>query len=353
MGLTVAVVGATGNLGTSVVDALRENEGVDRVVAIARRPPHELPLAKVEWRAADVLDDRLETLFDGADAVVHLAWLIQPSRDQPAMRAVNVDGSARVFAAAAAAGVPALVYSSSVGVYSAGPKDRAVDESWPTGGIRTSAYSAQKAEVESLLDAHERRHPEQRVVRLRPGLIFKRESATEIRRLFLGPLFPNRLVRPGLLAVVPEIDRLRFQAVHADDVATAFGLAVVGEASGPFNVAAEPVLDPDRLAGLLGARKLRIPAGVLRAAAAVTWRARLQPSPEGWIDMALGVPLMDTSRAREALGWRPRRSAGDALLELLEGLRDGAGHPTPPLDPRSSGRLRAAELRSGIGGRSL
>ena len=353
MGLTVAVVGATGNLGTSVVDALREDEGVDRVVAIARRPPRELPLAKVEWRAADVLDDRLEALFEGADAVVQLAWLIQPSRDRAAMRAVNVDGSARVFAAAASAGVPALVYSSSVGAYSPGPKDRAVDETWPTGGIRTSAYSVQKAEVESLLDAHERRHPEQRVVRLRPGLIFKRESATEIRRLFLGPLFPNRLVRPGLLGVVPEVDRLRFQAVHADDVAAAFCVAVVGEASGPFNVAAEPVLDPDRLAELLGARKLRIPAGVLRAAAAVTWRARLQPSPEGWIDMALGVPLMDSSRAREALGWRPRRSAGDALLELLEGLRDGAGHPTPPLDPRSSGRLRAAELRSGIGGRSL
>lgn len=350
MKLRVCVVGATGNVGTSVVDALRDDPAVGAVVGIARRTP-KLQLGKVEWRAADVLDDDLEALFAGADAVVHLAWLIQPSRDEPLMRAVNVDGSARVFAAAAAAGVPALVYASSVGAYSTGPKDRAVDESWATEGIDTSVYSVHKAAVERELDAHERRHPDQRVVRLRPGLIFKREAACEIRRLFLGPLFPNALVRPAILGLVPDVERLRFQAVHADDVGEAYRLAATADARGAFNVAADPVLDPERLASLLGARRVRVPAGVLRCAAALSWRSRLQPSPEGWLDMALGVPIMDTSRARNELGWRPRRSAEEALTDLLGGLRDGVGYPTPPLDSRTSGRLRSAELRSGIGAR--
>jgi nucleoside-diphosphate-sugar epimerase len=47
--------------------------------------------------------------------------------------------------------------------------------------------------------------------------------------------------------------------------------------------------------------------------------------------MGLQTPLLDTTRIREELGWREQTSAGDALLELLHGFRDGAGAPTPPL----------------------
>jgi UDP-glucose 4-epimerase len=352
MGMRVAVIGATGNAGTSVVKALAGDPEVESVVGIARRCP-PMPITGVEWRTADILGPDLPRRLEGADAVVHLAWLIQPSHDEPAMRAVNVDGSARVFAAAADAGVSALVYASSVGAYSEGPKDRAVDESWPTEGIETSFYAQHKAEVERLLDAHEREHPAMRVVRLRPGLLFKREAATEIRRLFLGPLMPNRLLSRRLLAAVPAIERLRFQAVHTDDVAEAYRLAVIGDASGPFNVAAEPVLDPPHLAEALDARPVEVPPAALRGAAAFSWRARLQPTHEGWLDMALAVPIMDTTRAREELGWTARRSSVDALLELLDGLREGAGYPTPPLDPASSGRFRIGEFRTGVGARAF
>ena len=193
--MRVVVVGASGNAGTSAAERSGSEPAVDSVLGVARRVP-SLSLPKVEWTRADVSRDVLEPLFRGADAVVHLAWLIQPSRDEATLRATNVDGSRRVFAAVAAAGVPALVYASSVGAYSPGPKDRAVDESWPTGGIKTSFYSRHKAEVERLLDVFEAEHPEVRVVRLRPGLIFKRDAASEIRRYFAGPLLPNALVRP-------------------------------------------------------------------------------------------------------------------------------------------------------------
>ena len=184
-------------------------------------------------------------------------------------------------------------------------------------------------------------------MRLRPGLIFKRDAASEIRRYFAGPLLPNALVRPSRIPVVPDTPRLRFQAVHSLDVGDAYRRAVVDEAArGAYNVAAEPVLDPERLAALLGARRVRVPARVLRAAAALTWRARLQPTPEGWVDMALGVPIMDTTRAREELGWEPRFDGGDALLELLGGIADGDGLATPPL-----ARRRLASARAGPGRR--
>src|SRR3954471_5639620 len=347
--MRVVVVGATGNVGTSVLRALEEEPRVREVVGVARRRP-ALALPKVTWREGDICRDDLAPLFAGADAVVHLAWLIQPSRDERVTHAVNVEGSARVFQAAADAGVGTIVYASSVGAYSPGPKDRLVDESWPTEGIETSFYARHKAAVERVLDRLEAEHPDIRVVRLRPGLLFQREAASEIRRLFAGPLLPSPLIRRALVPIVPRVERLRFQAVHSHDVGEAHALGVVTEtARGAFNIAAEPVLDPDVLAEALGARTVPVPAAVLRAAASVTWRARLQPTPPGWLDMALAVPLMDTTRAREHLGWTPRHTSVDAFLALFDGLRERAGYGTPPLDPSAGGPLRVRELLTGVG----
>jgi UDP-glucose 4-epimerase len=349
--MRIVVVGATGNVGTSVLRSLADEPAVESILGVARRLP-TLGYAKTAWAQADISRDDLAPLLSGADAVIHLAWLIQPGRDEATLRATNVDGSRRVFEAAAAAGVPALVYASSVGAYSPGPKDRRVDESWPTEGIESSFYSRHKAEVERMLDRFEREMPSVRVVRLRPGLIFKREAATGIRRLFAGPFLPSPLVRRELIPVVPRTERLSFQAVHADDVADAYRRAALADVRGAFNVAAEPVLDSGGLARLLSARPIRVHPGLLRAGAALSYRLHLQPSEPGWLDMGLAVPLMDTTRARRELGWEPRCGADDALKELLAGIRDSAGTDTPPLAPATSGPLRARELLTGVGRRT-
>ena len=346
--MRVVVTGATGNVGTSLLRALAGDPAVTSVLGLARRRP-ELEVAKTAWATADVADDDLTGHLRGADVVVHLAWLIQPSHDPFAMWRTNVVGTERVLAAASQAGVRALVCASSVGAYSPGPKDRQVDESWPTHGITTSSYSRDKAYQERLLDLFERDHPGVRVVRLRPALTFKRVAASEIRRFFLGPLMPGALARAAAVPVVPKVKRLRTQGVHADDVGQAYRLAVVGDARGPFNLAADPVLDADVLAGLLDARPVPVPVGLLKAGAAATWRLHLQPVSPGWLDLALRLPLMDAGRARAELGWRPRASAVQAVEELLAGLREGAGADTPPLDPGAGGPLRLRELRTGVG----
>jgi len=346
----VVVVGASGNVGTSVLEALAAEPRVKSILGIARRLP-EARFPKTDWAQADISRDTdLAGQFREADAVVHLAWLIQPSRDLDLLRATNVEGSRRVFRAAVAAEVPALVYASSVGAYSPGPKDRPVDESWPTGGIESSFYSRHKSEVERVLDEIEAEATRLRVVRLRPGLIFKSGAASEIRRLFAGPFLPGSLLRPALIPVVPDHPRLVFQAVHSLDAGEAYRQAIVRDVRGAFNVAADPVLDPDELARALGARKVRVPGALLRGGASVTWRLRLQPSEPGWVDMALAVPVLDTTRARSELGWEPQRTSVEALHDLLRGLQEGDGIETPPLDPASGGPLRVRELLSRVGG---
>ena len=349
--MRIAVIGGTGNVGTSVIQALAADDSVDSILGIARRRPDWQP-DKTEWATADITSDDLATHLRGADVAVHLAWAIQPSRDGDELRRVNVTGSERVFAAAAEAGVGAIVYASSIGAYSPAPKDHAVDESWPTAGIPSSFYSRHKAAVEAILDRFEEDRPEIRVVRLRPGLIMKAEAATEIRRLFAGPFLPPFVTRPGLIQVIPNIPGLRVQAVHSHDIGEAYRLAATGDARGAFNIAAAPTIDPQTFASHIGARTVPLPARVARTFTDLTWKARLQPTPPGWFDMALRCPIMDTRRAREELGWTPRHDALEAITEVLEGMAGTDGFPTPPLDPASSGPARSHEFATGVGARN-
>ena len=348
--MRVVVAGATGNIGTSLLRSLEGEEKVESVLGLARRLP-SLSMPKVEWASADVTSDDLAPHLEGADAVVSLHWLIQPSRDLNKQWMVNVEGNSRLMRAVKEAGVSALAYSSSVGVYSPGPKDRAVDESWPRDGTPTSYYARHKAEVERRLDRFEAQNPEVRVVRIRPALVFKKEAVQGIRRLFGGPFVPTILARPSLINLVPKMEDLRGQVVHSYDVGEAFRRALVKDVRGAFNVAAEPVLDAHEVGRILNARPLPVSARAARAGVELSWRLRLQPITPGWLDMALNIPVMDTTRARTELGWAPQRSAEDALLDLLEGLRTGADFPTPPLSKQTSGPFRIREIFTGVGGR--
>jgi nucleoside-diphosphate-sugar epimerase len=340
--MRIVITGATGNVGTSTVQALAADPGVTSMRCLARRTP-ELDVPKAEWSVADVTTTDLVPLFRDADAVIHLAWAFHPTHDSVATWRTNVLGSIRVFEAVAAAGVPALVYASSVGAYSPGPKDHAVDESWPTDGWPGASYTREKAYVERVLDAFEARHPKCRVVRLRPGFIFKREAAQEQRRIFAGPLLPN--IDARLLPVVPDLPGLWFQVVTTADVAEAYRLAALSDARGAFNVAADPVVGAAELGELLGARPVRLPTPLVRAVVTAGWHLNLLPASPGLLDAVLRLPIMDTARAREELGWRPRHDAMAALGEFFTGLWEGDGMATPPLAARPVGRIR--ELLTG------
>jgi nucleoside-diphosphate-sugar epimerase len=336
--MRIVIVGASGNAGTALLRRLSAAEPAVDLAGVARRPPGPgagPPYDAVQWHAQDIgapdAPARLAEVFRGAAAVVHLAWQIQPSHDPRVLHRTNVTGSRAVLDAVVRAGVPALVYASSVGAYAPGPKDRFVDESWPTTGVPESSYSRHKAEVERLLDRAEADHPDLRVVRLRPGLNFQHDAGTEISRYFLGPLAPVRLLRYGRLPLVPRNDRLRMQAVHTDDVADAYARAALGDARGPFNIAADPVLTPELVASRFHGRTVPVPAAVLRVAADLTWRARLQPVDRGWVELALDAPLMACDRAATVLGWRPSVDAVSALRELFAGMAERARTGSPPL----------------------
>ncbi|MCX5358961.1 SDR family oxidoreductase [Streptomyces sp. NBC_00124] len=335
----IVVTGATGNVGTSVVRLLSEDPEVGSVLGLARRIPDWSP-PKTDWSAVDLSSQQADLAkeFAGADAVVHLAWAFQPTHDPAATWRTNVLGSIRVFEAVAAAGVPALVHASSVGAYSPGPKDEAVDESWPTHGWPDAAYCREKAYLERALDTFERDHAEVRVVRMRPAFLFKRESASEQRRIFGGRFLPGPLARPELLPFLPDIPGLRVQALHTDDAAEAYRLAVHSDLRGAFNLAAEPPVDAELLGEMLGVdRRVRLPRTAARSALAAAWGLHLLPASPHLFDAVLRLPLMDCTRARTELRWNPEHTANEVLEEFLKGFQQGAGASTDPLRGRKVG----------------
>lgn len=343
--MRVAVVGASGNAGTALLRRFSADATITSVVGVARRAPSGTlppPYDVAEWVACDIgrpgpdapVLDRLTEAFAGADAVVHLAWLIQPTHMREALRLTNVEGTRRVIEAVRRVGVPQLVVASSVGAYSPSPDDVLRAEDWPTEGIRSSQYSVDKAAVERLLDEAEALQPDLVVSRMRPGLIFQRDAGAQITRYFLGRLFPARMLAEELPSL-PWPTGLRLQAVHADDVAAAYREVVVRRMRGAFNIAADGVLHGQDVADLLaGGRLLDVSPSLARTAVAAAWHTHAVPVSPGWVDLALQIPLMDTSRARRLLGWAPTIEAPRVLREMVDGIAHGVGGGSPPLRPR-------------------
>jgi nucleoside-diphosphate-sugar epimerase len=328
--LTVAVTGPTGDIGRSVIRALERSPKVGRVVGMARRPfdPAAHGWRRTEYRRGDVLDaGSVEGLVAGADVVVHLAFIIFGGLEET--REVNLRGSRNVFAAAAAAGARRLVYTSSVAAY--GFHDDNPDvltEDLPPRGTRGFYYSAQKAELEALLDEVVAGTGTTAYV-FRPCIVGGRDAPTLVEG-FTGQTILGPRVRPLWRAldaaplvgpVLPDTGT-PFQLVHHDDVATAIRAAVLGRGTpGTYNLAAaEPVTVSD-VAHALGWRAVPVPRAGLRVLAGIVSRAPRVPAQAHWIDAIRKPVLMDTAKARRELRWRPAHDARETLRETVTGAR--------------------------------
>jgi len=346
------ITGASGNVGTALLRRLQRDPGEHELAGVVRRPPQGgSPYQGVEWTALDLAAPAAATalgpVFQGADAVVHLAWGFQPSHDIDYLNRSGVGGTRAVLEAAHAEGVPHLVHMSSIGAYSPGPADgHPVDEQWPTDGVETLAYSREKVAAERLVDEHERRHPgAPAIARTRPGLIVQRDAGSALLRYGLPGFVPASVLRH--VPLLPVDRSLVVPLVHTDDVADAIERILVRRATGPFNLAADPPITRDTIADVLGARPVHLPKQALRAATWASWHARVQPLDPGWIDLAFAAPLVDTTRARRELGWVPSVDARSALAEVIGGMADAAATASPALRPRSVAAELAALVRRG------
>jgi UDP-glucose 4-epimerase len=326
MGLTVALTGPTGDIGRSTVRALERDPEIERIVGMARRPfdPALHGWERTEYMRGDILDRAsVEALVEGADVVVHLAFVIFGGREET--RRTNLEGSRIVFDAAVGAGAERLVYTSSVAAYGFhSDHPQPLTEGVEPRGSDGFYYSAQKAELEGALwDAVAGSSTDAYV--FRPCIVAGEDAPTVIEQV--SNTGPQGLVRritdsvPGVPFVLPD-PGIPFQLVHHDDVASAIRAAVLGRGeSGVYNLAAPGTITTADLTRAMGWQRLPIPRRAIRLGAALIPRVPLLPAQLQWLK-ALSVPVvMDCSKAERQLGWQPRFDTAQTLEETGRGAR--------------------------------
>ncbi|WP_028653275.1 NAD-dependent epimerase/dehydratase family protein [Nocardioides halotolerans] len=322
-GLTVAVTGPTGTFGSGLVPLLQGDDRVRRVVGVARSEfdPGSRGWTKMTYRRGDVRrPDDLRAAFEGADVVVHLAFLVVGA-DPATTRAINVEGTLNTFRAAAEVGASRFVYASSVAAYGFHPDNPVgITEDWPTRPADRLFYAQEKAELEGLLAEGSRARPELDLYLVRPPIVLGPNAVGGKVQLpgwvrSVAGAVPKRL--PPVPVPAPDIP---IQLIHEDDVGSALMCCVV--AAGPpgaYNIAADETLTAPEIVRLLGGIPVRLPAGPAHATARAAARLPGLPQKAQWVEALAHPAIMDTTKAREELGWRPRVSARDALLQTVRG----------------------------------
>lgn len=327
--LVVAVTGPTGTFGFGLLPRLEADDRVGRVIGIARRPfdPAEHGWSKMEYRRGDVRDRTvLEEAFAGADVVVHLAFLVAGTASREVTRAINVDGTVNALHAAGAVGVRRFVYASSVAAYGFHPDNPlGMTEDWPTRPAAHLFYAQEKAELEERIAAEAAGLPDLDLYLLRPPVVVgphtvgAKADIPPVLSSLVGAVGRTLAALPvGLPVLVPD---LLLQLVHEDDVGQALQLCAVGAGPpGTYNIAGGGLLSAADVARELGVVPLSIPRSVVeplaRGVASLPIPRSVPPVAE-WAEAASRPAVMDTTRAREELGWRPSYTGRDALRAAL------------------------------------
>ena len=311
--MRVGITGAAGYFGRKIIARLEENDSVDRIIGISRRP-WQHSFEKLDYHRLDVRSDTLPKLFasNGMDTVIHLAFMLNPIHDEREMHDINVNGTRNVLAAAAEAGVKKVLMSSSTTVYGAWPDNpRRLTEQDPRRGKESRYYYARdKVRLEELCQAWKQEHPKVIVTTLRPCLV-------------LGPTvdqFYSRLLNWRMLPLVggnnPEI-----QFIHEDDVARAFEHFTVEDIGGVFNIVGEGAIHWRDIIETAGVRAIKVPKIVLSPLLRLAWWLRLIEVPPAIIDF-IQYPWVAAGDKAKKAGFIPRYSTRKTLAAFLEAKKN-------------------------------
>ena len=317
------VTGGSGYIGSRLIERLAEREETERIVIADVRPPRSFR-PKTEWAELDVRDAaRARDLLarEQPDVLVHLAFVLNPIKDEALMYDIDVNGTANMLEAASAAGVEQVLVTSSTTAYGAFPDNPVpIDEDWPVRGVAAFEYARDKTESDRLCQLWALRHPERTMTIVRPCIVF-------------GPNVDNYLVRIWSKAPFqPDLGgnlEQPMQFVHENDLVDAVAGLLDGRHAGAFNVTGDGTMTMRETAELIGLKTRRMPLRVARALGRATWRLGLSETPPGQIEFAMHPWVCSNQKVKEALGWQPRYSSREtfAITMRAQGVLQDDAQP--------------------------
>ena len=331
-GLTVAVTGASGYIASRLIETLEADDRVGRILGFDLRPP-PVRARKLVFDEMDVRNENLRLRLENVDVVVHLAFIMDPIKNEAVMRDVNVNGSQNVFRCAADAGVRKVVYTSSATVYGAHPdNDFPLTEDSPLRANLDFNYPAHKLEVEYVVKEFRRDHPDIVFTLFRPAIVFGPNADNAWSHLLEAP------VLLGIKGFSPPI-----QFVHESDVAKALGFAVFNDLDGPYNLAADGWLEAEDALKIVGRRRFNVAEPSAFSLFDRMWSWGLAEAPAGMLHYLMHPWVVAADKLREA-GFSPVHSNARTLEETVTGV---AGYVR--LGRRRVGKRELATAAAGVG----
>jgi UDP-glucose 4-epimerase len=312
------ITGGSGYIGSRLTDLLVERDDTE-VVNVDIRPP-AVPRSRTRFIKKDVRDRGMRELFERErpDAVVHLAFVLNPIRDEHAMYDIDVNGTFNVLEAASAAGVQQLLVASSTTAYGAFPDNPVpLTEEHPVRGLPAYEYARDKTEIDRLCQLWAAQHPDRTMTIVRPTIVFGPNVDNYIVRFWLtSPFFPL------LDGNDPD-----WQFVHEEDVVYAISRLLAEGRGGIFNLTADGTIRLSEAARIAGVKARKMPLRVYRAIAATAWRLRLPnaEAPPGQIDFLLYPWIAANDKIKSELDWTPRYTSRETFELTMRAKGKGVG----------------------------
>ena len=300
---TVLVSGITGAVGRRLTRALHRH---CRVLGVDHRAFPERP-KDVEHREVDIRRKRAREVFRGADvrAVVHLGVLHDSHDRSSDLHARNLLGFQQLLDCVRQYRVPKVVLVSSANVY--GPRSdnpQFLTEEAPLLGAAASEHARDLVSLDMVAQSFFWKHADTETVILRPAHVLGTVENAPSNYLRLA-------VVPTLLGFDPMV-----QVVHQDDVVRAILLSLRPGVRGIFNLAGPPPAALSRVLRILERKTLPVPHTLARLGAERLWRWRMSAVPAPDLDFIRYVCMVDDTRARELLGYRPRHAIQRTLAAV-------------------------------------
>lgn len=308
--MRVAITGAAGYIGRQVIQRL-EDDGGESIIGISRRKWNH-QFSTLDYHSLDVRSSALPDLLEkkDVDAVVHLAFVVNPLHDEKEMHSINVDGTRNLLEAAARAEVDKVIVTSSTMVYGAWPDNPPqLTEDAPLRGHPTYYYNRDKIAVENLCREFQRQHPDIIMTVLRPCLV-------------LGPTVDQFYSRLLNWPVLPLVGRHNppLQFVHEEDVARAYHHFLEQDIGGTFNIVGSGTMTWREVVETAGKRAVSLPPALLYPLVSLAWRLHLTEVPPQVLDFIRYPWVASNQKARKA-GFQPRYSTRETLASFLQGRK--------------------------------
>ncbi|HEU0023578.1 MAG TPA: NAD-dependent epimerase/dehydratase family protein [Thermoleophilaceae bacterium] len=327
------ITGGSGYIGTRLVDRLSRRDDTERIVICDVAPPRAY-VPKTEFEKVDVRDRQaVHAVVERArpDALVHLAFILNPSHDEGFMYDVDVNGTHNVLEAADAAGVGQVLVTTSAVAYGAFPDNPVpLSEDDPVRGVARFSYARDKTESDRIVQLWAQQHPDAVTTIVRPCIVF-------------GPNVDNYLVRlwtkaPFTADVGTLDDHVQF--IHEEDVVDAVTGLLLGRHEGAYNLAGEGLMTWRECGELIGSPVRKLPLWLYRGLARVMWRLRASEAPPGQIDFALYPWIVSNEKVKRTLDWTPAHTSRETFEITMRA--QGKMAPAAPAEAPPAGARVAA-----------